>query len=114
MFKLFNRIPVYIKVWYLCLIIPTAVLGQYNLPVNPDPNALSCACSDDLTWLRIYWNYRYHLIGDGTIKTQHFPTDCNFLTPPLFQVCLQANLELGMKGLSLTTQTMCGVGRLNI
>jgi len=34
-----------------------------------------------LNWLRQYWNYRYHLIGDGTIKTQHFPTDCNFLTP---------------------------------
>jgi hypothetical protein len=31
-----------------------------------------------LNWLRQYWNYRYHLMGDGTIKTQHFPTDCNF------------------------------------
>jgi hypothetical protein len=36
---------------------------------------------DYLSCLRVYWNYRYHLMGDNINRSQHFPSDCDFLEP---------------------------------
>ena len=45
--------------------------------------SLSCPCQDFdyLQSLRTYWNYRYHLVGDAINRSQHFPSDCDFLKP---------------------------------
>jgi|GEM_PF-3631842 hypothetical protein len=53
--------------------------GQYRLPHSNDPYSDNIAGSTYLNWLRGYWNYRYHLDGDIINRTQHFPSDCNFM-----------------------------------
>ena len=49
-----------------CVLTITSVSGQ-------DFDYLSC--------LRAYWNYRYHMVGDAINRSQHFPSDCDFLKP---------------------------------
>ena len=40
-----------------------------------------CQGFDYLQCLRTYWNYRYHMVGDAINRSQHFPSDCDFLKP---------------------------------
>ena len=32
-------------------------------------------------YMQRYWNYRYHVVGDAINRSQHFPSDCDFLKP---------------------------------
>ena len=36
---------------------------------------------DYLSSLKSYWNFRYHLVGDAINRSQHLPSDCDFLKP---------------------------------
>ena len=42
---------------------------------------LFCQSFDYLSCLKSYWNNRYYLAGDAINRSQHLPSDCDFLEP---------------------------------